>query len=189
VALSKKQKSFIEHYLQSWNATQAAKDAGYSDHSARSIGAENLTKPDIANEIQRRIDEISMSADEVLTEIAEIGRASIEDLMDVDEQGKLSFNFQRAKEEGKLHLIKSIVNTQWGIKVELHDRMQALQLIAKHLGLFTEKVDLTTGGKPLRNLNTRELTDEELETLEKILGRTTGKATEPDGNTGGESQA
>jgi len=141
MALRKKQKAFVEYYLQSWNATQAAKDAGYSERSAKSIGAENLTKPDIQAEIQRRLDEICMTSDEVLSSLAEIGRTSIEDIMDIDESGHLSFNFKRAKDERKLSLIKSIIPTQYGTKVELHDRMKALELIGKHHELFTDNIE------------------------------------------------
>ena len=47
MALSDKQRAFCEHYAACLNATEAAKRAGYSAKTARSIGAENLTKPDI----------------------------------------------------------------------------------------------------------------------------------------------
>ena len=141
MALRKKQKAFIEYYLQSWNATQAAKDAGYSKRTAYSIGAQLLKNIEIEAEIQRRLDEICMKSDEVLTSLAEIGRTSIEDIMNIDESGHLSFNFKRAKDEGKLNLIKSIIPTAYGTKVELHDRMKALELIGKVHGLFVDKVE------------------------------------------------
>jgi phage terminase small subunit len=46
--LTLKQERFINEYLIDLNATQAAIRAGYSEKTARSTGAENLTKPDIA---------------------------------------------------------------------------------------------------------------------------------------------
>ena len=46
--LSEKQKRFVSEYLIDLNATQAAIRAGYSAKTARSVGSENLTKPDIA---------------------------------------------------------------------------------------------------------------------------------------------
>jgi len=145
MGLTKKQKAFVEYYLQEWNATRAALKAGYSERSAGSIGNENLLKPEIMEEIQQRISEIAMSADEVMTTLAEIGRASIDDIMDVDEGGRLLFNFKRAQEQGKLHLIKSIMPTQSGTKVELHDRMRALELLGKHHKLFTDNVSINDG--------------------------------------------
>lgn len=50
--LSLKQKKFCEEYIISGNATEAAKKAGYSEKTARSQGAENLTKPDIQKYIK-----------------------------------------------------------------------------------------------------------------------------------------
>lgn len=46
--LTPKQQRFVEEYLIDMNATQAAIRAGYSEKTARAIGSENLTKPDIA---------------------------------------------------------------------------------------------------------------------------------------------
>jgi len=48
MALTPKQQRFVEEYLVDLNATQAAVRAGYPARSARQVGAENLSKPDIA---------------------------------------------------------------------------------------------------------------------------------------------
>lgn len=42
-----RQQKFCDYYLQSGNATDAAKKAGYSERTAYSIGEENLKKPEI----------------------------------------------------------------------------------------------------------------------------------------------
>ena len=57
--MTKKQKRFIEEYLIDLNATQAAIRAGYSPDTAKSIGSENLTKPDIKAQIARAMAERS----------------------------------------------------------------------------------------------------------------------------------
>ena len=49
--MTKKQTRFIEEYLIDLNATQAAIRAGYSVDSAKEIGCENLTKPNIGTHI------------------------------------------------------------------------------------------------------------------------------------------
>ena len=49
--LTPKQARFVEEYLVDLNATQAAIRAGYSESTARAIGHENLTKPDIQEAI------------------------------------------------------------------------------------------------------------------------------------------
>jgi len=59
--LTAKQQTFCEEYLTDLNATQAAIRAGYSESTAKSIGCENLTKPDVAEVIQKLMAERSQS--------------------------------------------------------------------------------------------------------------------------------
>ena len=142
MALRKKQKLFVEYYLQLLNATQAAIKAGYSVRSAASIGGENLKKPEIMAEIRERLNEVCMESDEILAALSEIGRANIDEIVDIDKNGRrLNLNFKKAKQAGKLHLIKSVVPTAYGTRVELHDRMKALELLGKYQKLFTDKVE------------------------------------------------
>jgi len=54
VALTDKQQRFIEEYMRDFNATQAAIRAGYQVKAAYAMGAENLRKPLIAEEITKR---------------------------------------------------------------------------------------------------------------------------------------
>ncbi|WP_213431657.1 terminase small subunit, partial [Paenibacillus dendritiformis] len=76
MALTAKQKAFVQEYLIDLNATQAAIRAGYSAKTARKIGAENLTKPDIQKAIQeameRREKRTEITQDRVLQELAKI---------------------------------------------------------------------------------------------------------------------
>ena len=55
--MTEKQRRFVEEYLIDLNATQAAIRAGYSPDSARDIGCENLTKPNIKAAIDRAMAE------------------------------------------------------------------------------------------------------------------------------------
>ena len=57
--LTKKQQLFVDEYLIDLNATQAAIRAGYSVESARDIGCENLTKPNIQQAIAEKMAERS----------------------------------------------------------------------------------------------------------------------------------
>jgi len=139
--LSRKQRAFIDEYVKCWNASEAARNAGYSAKTAGVIGYENLKKPQISEEIKQRIEQNTMSADEALVKLKEIANASVEDIMDIDDDGKLALNLKKAKQRGKLHLIKSIIPTSNGLKVELHDSLKALELIGKHHALFTDNVN------------------------------------------------
>lgn len=56
--LTQKQRLFADEYIKSGNATQSAIKAGYSPKTVRSIGQENLTKPDIKAYINAKMSEI-----------------------------------------------------------------------------------------------------------------------------------
>ncbi len=86
--LTPKQKDFCEYYLQTGNATEAARLAGYSDKTARVIGAENLSKPAISEYIASRRAEMDKAliadSDEVLRFYSAVMRGEIKDQFGLD---------------------------------------------------------------------------------------------------------
>lgn len=144
MALSTKQKVFIEEYLKTFNATQAALAAGYSPDTAYNIGYENVRKREIAEAISKRLSEKAMSADEVLMRLAEQARAAYSDA--IDEDGTV--DVAKLVSTGRAHLIKAIKFTESGKKnVEFYDAQSALQLIGKHHKLFTDVSETKHSGK------------------------------------------
>jgi phage terminase small subunit len=102
--MTNKQRIFIDEYLRSFNATRAAIRAGYSKKTARSIGCENLTNPDIKAEIDARLAESHMGADEALKLLADMARGDIGDL--VDDNALL--DLRMAREKGMTKLLRKI---------------------------------------------------------------------------------
>jgi phage terminase small subunit len=153
--LTNKQRVFVEHYLTCWNATEAARQAGYagSDDTLAAVGYENLRKPQIAAVIEARLAEKTMSADEVLVRLTEQARADIRDVFTIREtsrQGRdeestverhAELDLVALFESGKSHLVKSITYTKFGPKVELYDAQAALVHIGKHHGLFVDRTE------------------------------------------------
>ena len=137
MALSSKQQVWLEAYLETWNATEAARRAGYAQ--PRVSGAENLAKPDIAEEIKTRIAEKAMGADEALVRLAEQARAEYSAY--ILENG--SVDLAGMKADGKMHLIKGIKPTKFGREVIFHDAQTALVHIGRHHKLFVDKVDVS----------------------------------------------
>lgn len=76
--LTVKQQKFADEYIITGNASEAAIKAGYSKKTARSVGAENLTKPYIKEYINKRLSELKeerlMSVEEALMISASIAR-------------------------------------------------------------------------------------------------------------------
>ena len=81
--LTEKQKRFCDEYIKLGNAKEAAINAGYSKKTAKSMGAENLTKPDLKKYIDERMEQIAseriMSAQEILERLSLIANAKIKE--------------------------------------------------------------------------------------------------------------
>jgi phage terminase small subunit len=143
VKLTDKQRVFIEEYLKCWNASEAARRAGYSEKTAPFIGAENLKKPQIAEAIKKRISEVAMSADEVLLRLAEQARAEQSRFWKCDFGEKVYVDMNALIEAGYAHLIKSFTRdalTGKITKVEFYDSQAALKLMGQHHKLFSDDV-------------------------------------------------
>ena len=156
--LSVKQQVFVEEYLHCWNATQAAKRAGYSAKTARSIGSENLTKPDIRAAIQARLGDLKLSANEVLARLSEQARGSIQPFVKITPDGLVRFDFSNPEALDHLYLIKKIRTKRrhkvqghgkgaetWEyetIDVELYNAQAALFMLGKYHKLFTDRVEM-----------------------------------------------
>lgn len=125
--LTLKQQRFADEYIISLNATDAAIKAGYSKKTARSIGQENLTKPDIKNFIDKRLSELEdekiAKQDEVLKYLSSIMRGE-EKEQTLISQGEFG---------------QSITD----IDVSAKDRIKAAELLGKRYGIWTDKIDQT----------------------------------------------
>lgn len=86
--LTPKQKAFADYYLETGNATEAAKRAGYSEKTARQIGTENLAKPYISEYIAKRQKQLEdkriADISEVLQFFTSVMRGEIKDQFDFD---------------------------------------------------------------------------------------------------------
>lgn len=143
--MTKKQQRFVEEYLIDLNATQAAIRAGYKPDNAQQMGSENLSKPVISAAIAKAMAERSkrtgINQDRVIRELARIGFAKITDIID-----PATAKIRPDAKEDDLACIQSvkIKPNEFGIEreVRLCDKKSALELLGKHLGMFTDKIDL-----------------------------------------------
>ena len=138
MALSAKRRAFVEEYLRCWNATEAARRAGYAEPTANRTASRLLSNVDIQAHIQKRLAEIAMSADEVLMRLSEQARAAYSPY--ITATGVVDLH--RMIDDGKAHLIKG---TSWdkagNLVVTFFDAQAALTLIGRHHALFTDKVE------------------------------------------------
>ena len=121
--LTQKQQRFVDEYIISGNATQAAIKAGYSKRSAQQTGAENLLKPVIKAELDRRNAEIKSAKTADMQEIMEY-LASV----------------MRGEQTESVATAKGIYDN---VPVSAKDRIKAAELIGKRHGAWTDKKEIS----------------------------------------------
>ncbi len=127
--MTDKQRRFCDEYLVDLNATQAAIRAGYSPKTARKIGQENLTKPDIKEYIEQRMaekeSELIADQDEVLKYLTSVLRGESRSSVVVVES--IGDFMSEARELEK--------------SPDEKERLKAAELLGKRYGIFTEKIE------------------------------------------------
>ncbi|HUW14464.1 MAG TPA: terminase small subunit [Anaerolineae bacterium] len=140
MALTNKQRVFVEEYLRCWNGAEAARRAGYKRPCVSAH--ENLRKLYIQEVIEKRIREKAMSADEVLVHLADVARFDAGLLF-----GKGGIiNWEDAKKHGYTQFVKKLDWSPGALKVEIYDKMEALELLGKHQAMWVERHQIESDG-------------------------------------------
>ena len=121
--LTQKQQRFVDEYIISGNSTQAAIKAGYSKKTAKQMGTENLAKPIIKAELDRRN--------------AEIKSAKTADMQEVMEY---LASVMRGEQTESVATAKGIYDN---VPVSAKDRIKAAELIGKRHGAWTDKKEIS----------------------------------------------
>lgn len=164
--LTKRQAAFVEEYLVDLNASAAAVRAGYSKQWGRTHASHLMSNPKIKaavdDAMRRRAQRVQVDADTVLRELLRIAMADLGQIF--DEDGKLKplheipeearraicsvetdelFDDGIASDElepqghgGALRRHRNAVGVTR--KVKLWDKLKALEMLGKHLKLFTD---------------------------------------------------
>ena len=146
--LTEMQRKFCDEYLIDLNATQAAIRAGYSPRSASELGKQLLQKPLVAAEVARARAKQSrrtgITADRVLRELARVAFCNPGDVIDPDTAEVLPDASEddkrciagvkvkyvpRKNEDGDFE--EAIER-----EIKLCDKLKALDMLAKHLGMY-----------------------------------------------------
>ncbi len=133
---STKERAWLEDYLTRFNATESARQVGYK--WPNKLGPR--LKQKFAKEIEQRIDERTLSADEALSMLSDIATGDMGDVIKLD-HGLILVDWEGLEEKGLTHLVKKYKHTKQGIEVELYPRDAALVNILKHISTATGKED------------------------------------------------
>lgn len=147
--MTAKQRRFCDEYLIDLNATQAAIRAGYSPKTANEQGARLLANVSVQEAIAKAMAERSkrtgISQDRVIQELARIAFVNPQNVINPEDA-----SVKEDATEDDLACIQSVkVKTMDGAKgksvereVRLNDKMKALELLGKHLGMFKDKLEV-----------------------------------------------
>lgn len=128
---------FVEEYLANgFNATEAAKAAKYSAFNRggySSIGASVLKGKKVKALVARRIAERALAANEVIDRYREVADGTLEDFIG---DGNGFIDLAKARDRGKLHLLKEVKFDDGDVMIKLRDQDKALDQIARSLGVF-----------------------------------------------------
>lgn len=169
VKLTRNQRLFCDEYLIDLNATRAYKAAYKNvtkDETAAVNGSRLLRNAKVESYIEQRMKErekrTEITQDKVLKELAKIGFANVADYARVvekeykenivDSEGNIidkqiktyktvDMELTDNLTEEQQKVISEIKQTRNGIEVKLNDKVKALELIGRHLGMFTDKVE------------------------------------------------
>lgn len=149
--MNERQRLFVKEYLVDRNATRAAIAAGYSERTARQVGSRLLTNVDIREAVDgatiQRANRLDLSADKVLIELSRLGFSNMLDYITVQggdafvDLSKLTKDQAAAIQEvtvedytdGRSEKARDIRR----VKLKLTEKLGALELLGKHLKLFS----------------------------------------------------
>lgn len=171
--LTAKQIRFVDEYLVDFNGTQAAIRAGYSEKTAAATAARLLRNVNIQAEISRRQKDLQrrteVTQERVVKELARVAFADATDYVQVEtriiNRGEVKVPIELAvhKETAELSAdqraaIASIKQGANGVEIKLHDKIKALELLGRHIGMFNDKIEVrATVANPFAGLSTEEL--------------------------------
>lgn len=148
--MTPKQQQFVKEYLVDLNATQAAIRAGYSARTATWIGPQLLGKSHVQAAVQAAIAErgrrVGVTADQVVKELVRIAFVDTSRLvkfeggrMVLTETANLTEDERRAVSE----MSESVTENSRTRKFKMHDKLKALELLGRHLGMWKEKLEVS----------------------------------------------
>lgn len=156
--LTPKQELFVAEYLKDKNATQAYLRAGYKAKDADTAGPRlvGVCREHIQAALKAQVEQVRVDANEILKELLSLATLDLTEAY--DESGNL-----KPLSQIPLRIRKaiSVIDTYYEKvddetyvpvkKIKFNDKVKALELLGKHLKLFTEKVEHTgKDGGPIR---------------------------------------
>jgi len=156
--LAPKQQRFCQEYIKDFNGSRAAIEVGWAKKSARITASKLLTNPNVQDYIaelqSKRAERTEVTVDKVVTELAKLAFSNMGDFVDVQDK-KVSMTDFSDLTRDQLACVAEVSETvsKIGVTVrfKLHDKTKNLELLGRHLAMFTDKRE-HSGSKELLEL-------------------------------------
>ncbi len=160
--LSDRRRKVLDGYMAGKSKTNAMLDAGYSESMARTRANDIFTDPAFESELKRRQSLAShrsdVTLDWIVGKLKDIAGANIGDLYDTYSDGSVILNMKKMTPELMTAMTGLTVDQyQEGrgskstqvkkVRVILADKLRALELLVRHLGLSKEKQSIEVTGE------------------------------------------
>lgn len=128
-SLTVKQRRFVDAYIETGNAAEAARRAGYKSRNADVMGRENLRKPTVRKVLEARLKELEDAQIADAKEVMQFLTASM--------RGEIQEEVVVVEGDGKGYSSARIIKKQ----LLAHDRLDAAKQLAKRFGLDSAAID------------------------------------------------
>lgn len=128
-SLTVKQRRFVDAYIETGNAAEAARRAGYKSRNADVMGRENLRKPTVRKVLEARLKELEDAQIADAKEVMQFLTASM--------RGETQEEVVVVEGDGKGYSSARIIKKQ----LLAHDRLDAAKQLAKRFGLDSAAID------------------------------------------------
>jgi phage terminase small subunit len=147
--MNRKRQRFVEEYLIDLNATQAAIRAGYSVKRADQSGKQLLSFIEVQNAISaalaERSEKTKITAERVVQELPALAFTDFRKAVVWGPDG-VTLLPSDGLSDGEAAIIAEVTETRsesgGSIKAKRYDKLKALELLGRHLGMFSDKLEI-----------------------------------------------
>ncbi len=145
--LNERQKIFVKEYIIDFNASRACVAAGYAKSSSYTLPYD-LLKRDyirkaIRSEIDKRLERIQISQDRVVYELARIAFSDMRNFAQWGPFGVTLKNSKTLTDKDAACIAEISESDTSAVRFKLYDKLKALELLGRHLGMFNDKLELS----------------------------------------------
>lgn len=153
--LSQQQAAFCREYITDFNASRAARRAGYSPNGVTVTASQLLARPNIKVAVQQllqeRAERTQITADRVIYELSRMAFANMAEYIQTQPDGTAYIDLSTLTSEQAAaiqevtteHYVEGVgedARVVKRVKLKLHPKTPALKLLGQHLGILIDKV-------------------------------------------------